>query len=96
MAEHQLPKLTVRVRFPSSAPENYPWSEAFLLERASSTAINCGHDRALHGSHAFQFDRPSSLTAARNTVGSAAAAGTMTCRAHAGRVACTRACVIAA
>jgi hypothetical protein len=28
MAEHQLPKLTVRVRFPSSAPENYPWSEA--------------------------------------------------------------------
>jgi hypothetical protein len=42
------------------------------------------------------FDRPSSLTAARKTVGSAAAAGTMACRAHAGRVACTRACVIAA
>jgi hypothetical protein len=43
-----------------------------------------------------QFDRPSSLTAARKTVGSAAATGTMACRAHAGRVACTRACVIAA
>ena len=24
MAEHQLPKLTVRVRFPSSAPKDYP------------------------------------------------------------------------
>ena len=94
MAEHQLPKLTVRVRFPSSAPKNYPWG---LSSRTCRSApINCGLDRALHGSHAFQFDRPSVLTAARNTVGSVAAAGTMTCRAHAGRVACTRAWVIAA
>jgi hypothetical protein len=42
MAEHQLPKLTVRVRFPSSAPETDPWSEALFLERPGSTAINCG------------------------------------------------------
>jgi hypothetical protein len=41
MAEHQLPKLTVRVRFPSSAPENYPWSEA-LSRTSRLTAINCG------------------------------------------------------
>jgi hypothetical protein len=42
MAEHQLPKLTVRVRFPSSAPENYPWSDTPFPERPDSTAINCG------------------------------------------------------
>ena len=42
MAEHQLPKLTVRVRFPSSAPDNYPWSDAIFPERRGSTAINCG------------------------------------------------------
>ena len=42
MAEHQLPKLTVRVRFPSSAPENYPWSEALFPGRPGSTVINCG------------------------------------------------------
>src|ERR1700683_3676545 len=29
MAEHQLPKLTVRVRFPSSAPPKRPRSERF-------------------------------------------------------------------
>jgi hypothetical protein len=42
MAEHQLPKLIVRVRFPSSAPDNYPWSDAIFPERRGSTAINCG------------------------------------------------------
>ena len=52
--------------------------------------------RGTGGDVQVQFDRPSSLTAARKTVGSAAAAGTMACRAHAGRVACTRAWVIAA
>jgi hypothetical protein len=41
MAEHQLPKLTVRVRFPSSAPENSPWSDTIFRERSGSTAINC-------------------------------------------------------
>jgi hypothetical protein len=40
MAEHQLPKLTVRVRFPSSAPENSPWSDTIFRERSGSTAIN--------------------------------------------------------
>ena len=96
MAEHQLPKLTVRVRFPSSAPKNYPWSEAISSRTCRLNGDQLRLDRALHGSHALQFDRPSFLTTARNTVGSAAAAGTMTCRAHAGRVACTRAWVIAA
>ena len=42
MAEHQLPKLTVRVRFPSSALQNYSWSDAILGERFGSTAITCG------------------------------------------------------
>ena len=42
MAEHQLPKLIVRVRFPSSAPDNYPWSDAIFPERRGSTAINSG------------------------------------------------------
>jgi hypothetical protein len=42
MAEHQLPKLTVRVRFPSSAPQDSPWSEAIFLELPGSTSINCG------------------------------------------------------
>ena len=39
---HRLPKLTVRVRFPSSAPEDHPWSERVFRERPGSTAINCG------------------------------------------------------
>jgi hypothetical protein len=34
MAEHQLPKLTVRVRFPSSAPTRKPWSHARSVTRA--------------------------------------------------------------
>ena len=42
MAEHQLPKLTVRVRFPSSAPENYPLVRRHFRERSDSTAINGG------------------------------------------------------
>src|SRR5215211_9543259 len=59
------------------------------LGGAASRAGTPHHDSA-------QCDRPSSPTAARNTVGSAAAAGTMASRAQAGRVACTRAYVIAA
>ncbi len=42
MAEHQLPKLIVRVRFPSSAPDNYPWSDAIFPNGVATTAINCG------------------------------------------------------
>jgi hypothetical protein len=42
MAEHQLPKLTVRVRFPSSALKNYSWLAAIFRERSGSTAISCG------------------------------------------------------
>ena len=45
MAEHQLPKLTVRVRFPSSAPENYPWSGPFFASdpaQQRSTAASVG------------------------------------------------------
>ena len=37
MAEHQLPKLIVRVRFPSPAPEDHPWSERSFRERPGST-----------------------------------------------------------
>jgi hypothetical protein len=45
MAEHQLPKLTVRVRFPSSALQNYPWSDALfpsVLAQRRSTAARSG------------------------------------------------------
>jgi hypothetical protein len=65
MAEHQLPKLTVRVRFPSPAPRKKPWSghcpsQGLLFggdpDRAS------GHPRAIHDSSAFRglarFRRP--------------------------------------
>ena len=53
MAEHQLPKLTVRVRFPSSAPQTYRSSEALFPERSGSMAINCGSVGRLHGPTTF-------------------------------------------
>ncbi len=51
MAEHQLPKLTVRVRFPSSAPQDSPWSEAIFLERPGLNVDQLRLGRALHGPH---------------------------------------------
>ena len=51
MAEHQLPKLTVRVRFPSSAPENYPWSDAPFSPASLLNTDQLRLGRALHGPH---------------------------------------------
>ena len=52
MVEHQLPKLTVRVRFPSSAPIQKARSEAvseawpFVVSRAEQTVVPLGgHER---------------------------------------------------
>jgi hypothetical protein len=61
MAEHQLPKLTVRVRFPSSAPEDYPLMRGPFRERPGSTVSNCGpvgpsrpHDQLIFGHRGVQ------------------------------------------
>jgi hypothetical protein len=48
MAEHQLPKLTVRVRFPSSAPENYPLSDA-LFQNVPAQRRSTAAPSGLHG-----------------------------------------------
>src|SRR5512133_2063055 len=48
MAEHQLPKLTVRVRFPSSALKNYSGQTPFSRTiRLNGDQLRLG--RALHG-----------------------------------------------
>ena len=45
MAEHQLPKLIVRVRFPSSAPTSKAWSQTHSVTRAEIE--NCGYPVAV-------------------------------------------------
>jgi hypothetical protein len=72
MAEHQLPKLTVRVRFPSSAPKDHPRSG--IVSRKAPAQLRLG--RTLHGPTTFGEGRDLRCTSRTSTAAAIASSAT--------------------